>query len=76
VDGVRYRCNACGNLTRFDVTVARRLREFRHFTLGGEVAIDESEVLEETIEDVSCRWCGSGGAVEPIEHAAEPNLRQ
>ena len=24
----RYRCTGCGNLTRFDVSIARRTREF------------------------------------------------
>ena len=66
VAGNRYRCNACGNLTRFDVTVTRRAREFHHFTLGGDVTIEESDVLEESVDDVSCRWCSSGASVERI----------
>lgn len=66
VDGQRYRCNACGNLTRFDVTVTRRTREFHHFSLGGDMAVEDAEVLDETIDDVACRWCSSGEAVEPL----------
>lgn len=58
---VRYRCDGCGNLTRFDVTVTRRTKEFRHFTVGGEVEIESVEVLAEDIEAVSCRWCGATG---------------
>lgn len=63
----RYRCKACGGLTRFDVTKTVRLREFHHFTLGGELNIEESEVLSETIEEVTCHWCNHGRAIEVIE---------
>jgi hypothetical protein len=63
---VRYRCTACGNLTRFDVTVTRRERAYHHYSIGGELRVDEREVLSETVEAVSCRWCGHGRAVEPI----------
>jgi hypothetical protein len=62
----RYRCTACGNLTRFDVTTSRRTKAFHHFTVGGELAIEEEEVLSEEVEDVVCRWCGSGKAVEVL----------
>ena len=55
----RYRCNACGNLTRFDVTFARRTKEFRHFTVGGELEIESVAVLAETVEAVACRLCGA-----------------
>ena len=67
----RYRCTACGNLTRFDVTTSRRTKAFHHFTVGGELAIEEEEVLAEEVEDVVCRWCGSGRAVEAIDEGAE-----
>ena len=67
----RYRCRACGNLTRFDVTTSRRTRAFHHYTVGGELTVEDTEVLEETIEDVSCRWCGSGKAVEPLDALEE-----
>ena len=67
VDARRYRCAACGNLTRFTVTVTRRTRAFHHFTLGGELSVEDEEVLDEVVEDVSCRWCGSGRAVEVVE---------
>lgn len=61
----RYRCTACGNLTRFDVTVSRRTRSFHHYTVGGDLAVENEEVLAERVEDISCRWCGSGVGVEP-----------
>jgi len=63
----RYRCAACGNLTRFDVTTSRRTRAFHHFTVGGELTVEDEEVLSETVDDVVCRWCGSGKAVEVLE---------
>ncbi len=64
---VRYRCLSCGNLTRFDVVSTRRTRAFWHFTLGGEHAIDEEEILNETVESVTCRWCGKSSAIEVFE---------
>jgi hypothetical protein len=66
---VRYRCAACGNLTRFDVTTTRRTRAFHHFSLGGELTVEDEDVLSETVEEVACRWCGSGRAVEPVTEA-------
>ena len=66
----RYRCAACGNLTRFDVTVTRRTRAFHHYSLGGELNVEDEEILSETVEEVACRWCGSGRAVETLAPAA------
>ena len=70
----RYRCTSCGNLTRFDVTTSRRTRAFHHFTVGGELAVEDEQVLDEKVESVTCRWCGSGsGVVELAEgDAGEP----
>jgi hypothetical protein len=64
--GTRYRCAACGNLTRFDVDARRRTREFLHFSLAGEPTVEEEEILEETIEKVTCRWCGSSEQIETV----------
>jgi hypothetical protein len=58
----RLRCLACGNLTRFDVVASRRTRAFHHFSVGGELTVEEEEVLDETVEAVTCRWCGASGA--------------
>jgi hypothetical protein len=69
VEARRYRCAACGNLTRFDVTTTRRTRAFHHFTVGGELTVEDEEVLSEVVEDVSCRWCSSGGAVEELRES-------
>ncbi len=68
----RYRCTACGNLTRFDVTTTRRTRAFHHYTLGGELSVEDEEVLDETVEDVTCRWCASGRAVERLDEGDTP----
>ena len=62
----RYRCTSCGNLTRFDVTTTRRTRAFHHYTVGGELSIEDEAVLEETVESVECRWCGTAGRVEVL----------
>ncbi len=62
----RYRCTACGNLTRFDVTSTRRTRAFHHYSVGGQLDVEDVEVLDERVEEVSCRWCGSGQSVIEI----------
>jgi hypothetical protein len=64
---MRYRCSACGNLTRFDVVVQRRTREFHHFSVAGDLTIEDEEKLAETVERVTCRWCNAGGdAIDKI----------
>ncbi|HVE47018.1 MAG TPA: hypothetical protein VNA57_09775 [Acidimicrobiales bacterium] len=65
----RYRCTSCGNLTRFDVTMTRRTRAFHHYTVGGELTVEDEQVLEEKMEQVSCRWCGTGGTIEELQGA-------
>jgi hypothetical protein len=64
VTSTGYRCETCGNRTRFDVTVARRTRAFHHFTLGGELTIEDEQVLDEVVEEVTCRWCGKHGTIQ------------
>ncbi len=64
----RYRCSACGNLTRFDVVETRRTRSFHHFSVGGQLSVEDEEVLDGRVELVSCRWCGASG--ETIEEIA------
>jgi DNA-directed RNA polymerase subunit RPC12/RpoP len=70
----RYRCAACGNLTRFDVTTTRRTRSFHHYTVGGDLQIEEEQVLSETVEEVACRWCGSGRAIEELDEQSDDQL--
>ena len=70
---VRFRCRECGNLTRFDVVATRRTRSFHHFTVGGDLTVEDEELIEEHLDEVSCRWCGaSGAAIErvPVEEPA------
>ena len=57
----RYRCAACGNVTRFDVVSTRRTRAFHHYSIGGDLEVEEEEVLEEHVERVTCRWCNATG---------------
>jgi hypothetical protein len=67
----RFRCTGCGNLTRFDVVATRRTREFHHFRVGGELSVDDTELLEERVESVTCRWCGATGpTIELLEEGA------
>lgn len=66
----RYRCTACGNLTRFDVTTERRTRAFHHYTLGGALDIEDTEVLSERVESVECRWCGPAAEVAVVDAAS------
>lgn len=65
--GTRYRCSACGNLTRFDVTSTRTTKAFHHFTIGGELVVEDEEVTHEVVHEVACRWCGHGRSVEVLE---------
>ena len=60
-------------MTRFDVVGSRRTRAFHHYNMAGELTVEEETVLDERIEQVTCRWCGaSGDAIErvPIEESA------
>ncbi len=69
--GQRWRCSACGNLTRFDVTRTRRTTEFWHFDLSGDHRVEETEVEGESVEAVTCRWCGRADAIEVVARAEE-----
>ena len=64
----RYRCSACGNLTRFDVIKMQRTSEFHHFTTDGKLTIEDQKILGEHIESVECRWCESGVDVVEIKN--------
>lgn len=69
-NGVRYRCGACGNLTRFDVTRRARTKSFFHYSLGGDLTVEEEQVLDAEIERVECRWCGNADQIEEISGVA------
>lgn len=62
----RWRCSACGNLTRFDVVRTATVREFWHVDLAGEHRVEESETDRAVVERVSCRWCGRDDSVELV----------
>jgi hypothetical protein len=66
----RYRCGACGNLTRFDVVATRRTRAFHHFSVGGDLTVEDEELLDERIEEVACRWCGATDRIERLPASA------
>ena len=47
----------------------RRTRAFHHYSIGGDLEIEEEDVLDERIEQVTCRWCSASGdriALEPL----------
>jgi len=67
----RYRCTSCGNLTRFDVTSTRRTRAYHHYTVGGDLSVEDEQVLEEVLESVECRWCGAAGVVEVLDESVD-----
>ena len=49
------------------MVTTRRTRAFHHYSVGGDLTVEEIEVLGESVEEVTCRWCGNGKAVEEIE---------
>ncbi|RNM14426.1 hypothetical protein EFL26_14390 [Nocardioides pocheonensis] len=65
----RWRCGGCGNLTRFDVARSRRTTEYWHFDLAGEHVVEDTRVLDEVLESVTCRWCGRADAIELVDRA-------
>ena len=70
---MRYRCKACGNLTRFYVTRTTRTRSFYHFGLSGDlISVEEEEVLAEEPKVATCIWCSNGGEIEEIEIPLQP----
>lgn len=47
----------------------RRTRAFHHFSVGGELRVEDEEVISEHVIEVACRWCGHGDAIEVREAA-------
>lgn len=66
VGDTRYRCDGCGNITRFDVTTSQTTKAFHHYTVGGELQLEEETVLSHHVDEVVCRWCGHGRSVVEI----------
>ena len=67
------RCDSCGNKTRFDVYESKRVRRFHHYTLGGELSIEEEEVLDRDVDRIVCRWCGSADSIVEVEDEDREN---
>lgn len=65
--GKRWRCEACGNLTRFDVESTERVRRFWHLGLSGTAVAEEEELLDVAAVAVTCRWCGSQDAIRIVD---------
>ena len=64
-----YRCNHCGNKTRFDVYDTVKRRRFEHADMSGGVEVDEEEIIERIVDRVVCRWCDKDDGV--VEYQAE-----
>jgi hypothetical protein len=54
-------------LTRFTVTETTTTRAFHHYTVGGDLTIEEAEIVAHHLDDVTCRWCGHGKEVVVVE---------
>jgi hypothetical protein len=68
---VRYRCTGCGNLTRFDVVASQRTKALYHFSVAGELTVEDQSVLDARVEAVTCVWCGaSGDGIAEVGEAA------
>jgi adenylate kinase family enzyme len=66
-----YRRTACGNRTRFDVYDTVRRKRFEHADLGGDVTVEDEEVLDRIIDRIICRWCDSSESVVTNQPAAD-----
>jgi hypothetical protein len=62
----RWRCGACGNLTRFDVVRTARTQEFWHVDLSGTPAVEVEDTLSDEIVSVTCRWCGRADDIDVV----------
>ena len=62
-----YRCEACGNKTRFDVHDTVERRRFEHADLGGDVIVEDEDILARTVDKVVCRWCDQSDSVIEIQ---------
>lgn len=65
-EGERYRCDACGNLTRFDVETDERVQRFWHLDLSGQGTAERTDVVASAVRAVTCRWCGASERIEVV----------
>ncbi|MFN8076271.1 MAG: hypothetical protein U0Q15_12735 [Kineosporiaceae bacterium] len=63
----RWRCTACGNLTRFDLTRSSLVVEYVHVDLAGQARVEETTVVEDQWRQVRCRWCDGVDTVELVD---------
>jgi ribosomal protein S27E len=35
----------------------------------GNLTVEDEEVLSEVVDEVSCRWCGTGASVEALHES-------
>ena len=52
------------------MTRTERAVEFVHVDLAGEATVEEREVLSQTVERVTCRWCNAADQVEVVPRPA------
>lgn len=71
--GHRFRCDACGNLTRFDVDITERQVRYWHADLAGEGQVEQSDTVEQTVNGVSCRWCGTTEGIQVVKALVSPS---
>ncbi len=62
----RWRCGACGNLTRFDVVRTATTREYWHLELAGDPRVEDVVTIDHAVSSISCRWCGRNDAIEVV----------
>ena len=56
------------------MTSTRRTRSYHHYTVGGELSVEEEQVLEESLESIECRWCGSAGVVDVLDESVDRSV--
>ena len=50
----------------------RRTTAFWHYSVAGELTVEEERDLAVQAEEVRCRWCGSAGDVEVVPVIGDP----
>jgi hypothetical protein len=51
------------------VSRTRRTTEYWHFDLAGDHEVEETHVVDEVVEQVTCRWCGRSDVIELVSRA-------
>lgn len=67
----RFRCTACGGLTRFSIKRSLLVETYYHQTIAGDIIPETPVVLADEIISVECVWCGHGKNVEEIERLGD-----